>query len=47
MGQMLKPYPRKLGRPFIKIQVAIIDAGGLEVLANLLETDDVKCKIGW
>ena len=27
-------------------QVAIIDAGGLEVLANLLETDDVKCKIG-
>ena len=28
------------------LQVAIIDAGGLEVLANLLETDDVKCKIG-
>ena len=28
------------------MQVAIIDAGGLEVLANLLETDDVKCKIG-
>ena len=26
--------------------MAIIDAGGLEVLANLLETDDVKCKIG-
>ena len=30
----------------LSIQVAIIDAGGLEVLANLLETDDVKCKIG-
>lgn len=27
-------------------QLAILDAGGLEVLANLLETDDVKCKIG-
>ena len=23
-----------------------MDAGGLEVLVNLLETDDVKCKIG-
>ena len=28
------------------IQVAIMDAGGLEVLTNLLETDDLKCKIG-
>ena len=28
------------------LQVAIIDAGGLEVMANLLETDDIKCKIG-
>ena len=27
-------------------QMAIMDAGGLEVLVNLLETDDVKCKIG-
>ena len=27
-------------------QLAILDAGGLEVLANLLETDDIKCKIG-
>ena len=26
--------------------MAIMDAGGLEVLVNLLETDDVKCKIG-
>ena len=25
---------------------AIMDAGGLEVLANLLETDDFKCKLG-
>ena len=23
-----------------------MDAGGLEVLTNLLETDDLKCKIG-
>ena len=23
-----------------------MDAGGLEVLANLLETDDSKCKLG-
>ena len=23
-----------------------MDAGGLEVLANLLETDDTKCQIG-
>ncbi|CAB4053895.1 Armadillo repeat-containing protein gudu,Armadillo repeat-containing protein 4 [Lepeophtheirus salmonis] len=27
-------------------QIAIMDAGGLEVLANLLETDNIKCKIG-
>ncbi|KAM8978389.1 armadillo repeat-containing protein 4 isoform X2 [Sarcophilus harrisii] len=27
-------------------QLAIRDVGGLEVLINLLETDDVKCKIG-
>ncbi|XP_023333865.1 armadillo repeat-containing protein 4 [Eurytemora carolleeae] len=27
-------------------QMSIIDAGGLEVLANLLETEDVKCQIG-
>ena len=27
-------------------KMAIMDAGGLEVLVNLLETDDVKCKIG-
>ena len=27
-------------------QLAIMDAGGLEVLANLLETDDSKCKLG-
>ena len=27
-------------------QLAIMDAGGLEVLANLLETDDFKCKLG-
>lgn len=27
-------------------QLAILDAGGLEVLANLLETDDYKCKLG-
>ena len=27
-------------------QLAIMDAGGLEVLANLLETDDAKCKLG-
>ena len=27
-------------------QLAIYDAGGLEVLANLLETDDYKCKLG-
>ena len=26
--------------------MAIMDAGGLEVLVSLLETDDVKCKIG-
>ena len=28
------------------VQLAILDAGGLEVLANLLETEDVKCKMG-
>ena len=28
------------------IQVAIMDAGGIEVLTNLLETDETKCKIG-
>ena len=28
------------------IQAAIMDAGGLEVLTNLLETDDKKCRIG-
>ena len=27
-------------------QLAIMDSGGLEVLANLLETDDYKCKLG-
>lgn len=27
-------------------QLAIMDAGGLEVLANLLETEDYKCKFG-
>ena len=27
-------------------QLAIMDAGGLEVLSNLLETDDFKCKLG-
>ncbi len=27
-------------------QLAIYDGGGLEVLANLLETDDFKCKLG-
>jgi hypothetical protein len=27
-------------------QLAIRDVGGLEVLINLLDTDDVKCKIG-
>jgi hypothetical protein len=26
-------------------QTAIKDAGGLEVLVNLLETDDLKCKV--
>ena len=35
---------------FVKLteycQLAIMDAGGLEVLANLLETDDFKCKLG-
>ena len=30
----------------LSTQMAIMDAGGLEVLVNLLETDDVKCKIG-
>ena len=28
------------------VQVAIMDAGGIEVLATLLETDNLKCKIG-
>lgn len=29
-------------------QLAIRDVGGLEVLINLLETDEVKCKVsGW
>jgi hypothetical protein len=27
-------------------QLAIMDSGGLEVLCNLLETDDYKCKLG-
>jgi hypothetical protein len=27
-------------------QVAIRDVGGLEVLINLLDTDEIKCKIG-
>lgn len=27
-------------------QAAIKDIGGLEVLTNLLETDDLKCKVG-
>lgn len=27
-------------------QLAIMDAGGLEVLSNLLETDEMKCKVG-
>ena len=27
-------------------QLAIRDSGGLDLLINLLETDDVKCKIG-
>eukprot|EP00051_Salpingoeca_urceolata_P022545 m.369826 g.369826 ORF g.369826 m.369826 type:complete len:1036 (-) comp19990_c0_seq16:3441-6548(-) len=27
-------------------QFAVLDVGGLEVLVNLLETDDLKCKIG-
>ena len=27
-------------------QFAIRDVGGLEVLINLLDTDDIKCKIG-
>lgn len=26
-------------------QLAIQDAGGLEVLINLLDTDEVKCKV--
>jgi hypothetical protein len=28
------------------VQVAIMDAGGLEVLTNLLDTEDHKCRIG-
>lgn len=27
-------------------QLAIKDIGGLEVLINLLETDELKCKVG-
>ena len=27
-------------------QLAIRDSGGMDLLINLLETDDVKCKIG-
>ena len=27
-------------------QLAIRDVGGLEVLINLLDTDDIKCKVG-
>ena len=27
-------------------QLSIRDSGGLDLLINLLETDDVKCKIG-
>ena len=37
----------KLGPLIVSVvKMAIMDAGGLEVLVNLLETDDVKCKIG-
>ena len=28
------------------VQVAILDSGGLEVLTNLLDTEDHKCRIG-
>lgn len=28
------------------IQLAIRDVGGLEVLINLLDTEDIKCKVG-
>lgn len=27
-------------------QLAIRDSGGMDLLINLLETDDVKCRIG-
>lgn len=27
-------------------QLAIKDIGGLEVIINLLETDELKCKVG-
>jgi len=27
------------------IQLAIRDVGGLEVLINLLDTDEIKCKV--
>jgi len=29
-----------------ELQKAIRDAGGLDLLINILETDDIKCKIG-
>lgn len=28
-------------------QLAIRDVGGLEVLINLLDTEEVKCKVSW